>query len=109
MGSSAKLLREILHFQKKISCTLFLHLNIVPRALFYICYCIHVQITSINLCQWNCGCHCHFFLSFLLVLTRYTSESSSVMIQLEGSGNWPLDIEAIEKTKSAFLLKIGER
>lgn len=31
-----------------------------------------------------------------------------VMIQLEGSGNWPLEIEAIEKTKSAFLLKIGE-
>ncbi|ONK58586.1 uncharacterized protein A4U43_C09F14590 [Asparagus officinalis] len=30
------------------------------------------------------------------------------MIQLEGSGNWPLDITAIEKTKSAFLLKIGE-
>lgn len=31
-----------------------------------------------------------------------------VMIQLEGSGNWPLDITAIEKTKSAFLLKVGE-
>ncbi|KAG1341877.1 putative Nrap protein, expressed [Cocos nucifera] len=31
-----------------------------------------------------------------------------VMIQLEGSGNWPLDHVAIEKTKSAFLLKIGE-
>ncbi|XP_042444359.1 nucleolar protein 6-like isoform X2 [Zingiber officinale] len=31
-----------------------------------------------------------------------------VMIQLEGSGNWPLDSVAIEKTKSAFLLKIGE-
>ncbi|KAJ0961338.1 hypothetical protein J5N97_000600 [Dioscorea zingiberensis] len=31
-----------------------------------------------------------------------------VMIQLEGSGNWPLDNIAIEKTKSAFLLKIGE-
>lgn len=30
-------------------------------------------------------------------------------IQLEGSGNWPLDHVAIEKTKSAFLLKIGER
>eukprot|EP00257_Ricinus_communis_P021381 XP_015580860.1 nucleolar protein 6 [Ricinus communis] len=31
-----------------------------------------------------------------------------VMIQLEGSGNWPMDEVAIEKTKSAFLLKIGE-
>ncbi|XP_050228407.1 uncharacterized protein LOC126677694 [Mercurialis annua] len=31
-----------------------------------------------------------------------------VMIQLEGSGNWPMDKVAIEKTKSAFLLKIGE-
>ncbi|KAM7251230.1 hypothetical protein ACFE04_023113 [Oxalis oulophora] len=32
-----------------------------------------------------------------------------VMIQLEGSGNWPTDDLAIEKTKAAFLLKIGER
>ncbi|KAM0970433.1 hypothetical protein FF1_018515 [Malus domestica] len=31
-----------------------------------------------------------------------------VMIQLEGSGNWSMDDVAIEKTKSAFLLKIGE-
>ncbi|XP_020099122.1 nucleolar protein 6 isoform X1 [Ananas comosus] len=31
-----------------------------------------------------------------------------VMIQLEGSGNWPMDHVAIEKTKSAFLLKIAE-
>ncbi|GAB4846824.1 hypothetical protein Ancab_025831 [Ancistrocladus abbreviatus] len=31
-----------------------------------------------------------------------------VMIQLEGSGNWPMDDVATEKTKSAFLLKIGE-
>ncbi|KAK2981597.1 hypothetical protein RJ640_011127 [Escallonia rubra] len=31
-----------------------------------------------------------------------------VMIQLEGSGNWPMDDIAIEKTKSAFLLRIGE-
>ncbi|KAL3630291.1 hypothetical protein CASFOL_023275 [Castilleja foliolosa] len=31
-----------------------------------------------------------------------------VMIQLEGSGNWPLDEFAMEKTKSAFLLKIAE-
>ncbi|VVB10024.1 unnamed protein product [Arabis nemorensis] len=31
-----------------------------------------------------------------------------VMIQLEGSGNWPIGDLAIEKTKSAFLLKIAE-
>ncbi|KAK4741434.1 hypothetical protein SAY87_025022 [Trapa incisa] len=31
-----------------------------------------------------------------------------VMIQLEGSGNWPMDDIAIEKTKTAFLLQIGE-
>uniref|UniRef100_A0A6P4ACI0 nucleolar protein 6 isoform X1 n=1 Tax=Ziziphus jujuba TaxID=326968 RepID=A0A6P4ACI0_ZIZJJ len=31
-----------------------------------------------------------------------------VLIQLEGSGSWPMDDVAIEKTKSAFLLKIGE-
>ncbi|WOK92270.1 nucleolar protein 6 isoform X1 [Canna indica] len=35
-------------------------------------------------------------------------QSLDVMIQLEGSGNWPLDPVAIQKTKSAFLLKIGE-
>ncbi|KAH0871741.1 hypothetical protein HID58_078763, partial [Brassica napus] len=31
-----------------------------------------------------------------------------VMIQLEGSGNWPMDDLAIEKTKTAFLLQIAE-
>ncbi|XP_026393536.1 nucleolar protein 6-like isoform X1 [Papaver somniferum] len=31
-----------------------------------------------------------------------------VMIQLEGSGNWPMDDVAIEKTKHAFLLQIGD-
>ncbi|CAA0839558.1 Unknown protein [Striga hermonthica] len=31
-----------------------------------------------------------------------------IMIQLEGSGNWPMDEVAMEKTKSAFLLKIAE-
>ncbi|KAL5976326.1 hypothetical protein ACLOJK_020657 [Asimina triloba] len=35
-------------------------------------------------------------------------QTAEVMIQLEGSGNWPLDDVAIEKTKAAFLLKIGE-
>ncbi|RLN30373.1 nucleolar protein 6 isoform X2 [Panicum miliaceum] len=34
--------------------------------------------------------------------------SMEIMIQLEGSGNWPLDPVAMEKTKTAFLLKIGE-
>ncbi|KAM2667271.1 hypothetical protein EV2_018983 [Malus domestica] len=29
-------------------------------------------------------------------------------LELEGSGNWSMDDVAIEKTKSAFLLKIGE-
>ncbi|KAF7828859.1 nucleolar protein 6-like isoform X1 [Senna tora] len=31
-----------------------------------------------------------------------------VMIQMEGSGNWPMDELAIEKTKLAFLLQIGQ-
>ncbi|KAL4197282.1 hypothetical protein AMTRI_Chr04g187510 [Amborella trichopoda] len=31
-----------------------------------------------------------------------------VMIQLEGSGNWPMAYMAVEKTKCAFLLKIAE-
>ncbi|KAG4973352.1 hypothetical protein AAZX31_11G066800 [Glycine max] len=30
-----------------------------------------------------------------------------VMIQLEGSGNWPMDEIAIEKTKCSFLIQIG--
>ncbi|KAK1287468.1 hypothetical protein QJS10_CPB19g00575 [Acorus calamus] len=43
--------------------------------------------------------------------TKYIStciKSLEVMIQLEGSGSWPMDEVAIEKTKTAFLLKIGE-
>lgn len=35
-------------------------------------------------------------------------QSLEVMIQLEGSGNWPMDDASVEKTKSSFLLKIGE-
>nr|GEX34116.1 nucleolar protein 6 [Tanacetum cinerariifolium] len=35
-------------------------------------------------------------------------QSLEVMIQLEGSGHWPMDDMAIEKTKAAFLLRIGE-
>uniref|UniRef100_A0A803Q1Y2 Nucleolar protein 6 n=1 Tax=Cannabis sativa TaxID=3483 RepID=A0A803Q1Y2_CANSA len=44
-------------------------------------------------------------------LSRFTSsciQPLEVMIQLEGSGNWPMDEVAIEKTKCAFLIKIGE-
>ncbi|TVU51043.1 hypothetical protein EJB05_02447 [Eragrostis curvula] len=41
-------------------------------------------------------------------LAKTCIPSLEVMIQLEGSGNWPLDPVAMEKTKSAFLLKIGE-
>ncbi|CAK9152397.1 unnamed protein product [Ilex paraguariensis] len=46
-----------------------------------------------------------------LKLQKFTStciQPLEVMIQLEGSGNWPMDDVAIEKTKSAFLLRIGE-
>ncbi|CAI8588694.1 unnamed protein product [Vicia faba] len=31
-----------------------------------------------------------------------------IMIQLEGSGNWPMDETAIKKIKSSFLIQIGE-
>lgn len=41
-------------------------------------------------------------------LTSSCIQSLDVMIQLEGSGNWPMGDVAIEKTKSAFLLKIGQ-
>ncbi|RRT62347.1 hypothetical protein B296_00042646, partial [Ensete ventricosum] len=41
-------------------------------------------------------------------LASTSIQSIDVMIQLEGSGNWPVDHVTIEKTKSAFLLKIGE-
>ncbi|KAI3844542.1 hypothetical protein MKX03_003301 [Papaver bracteatum] len=34
--------------------------------------------------------------------------STSVFLPLEGSGNWPMDDVAIEKTKHAFLLQIGD-
>ncbi|KAG0487178.1 hypothetical protein HPP92_009273 [Vanilla planifolia] len=33
-------------------------------------------------------------------------DTLGILIKLEGSGNWPLDSEVIEKTKAAFLLKI---
>ncbi|KAL3813203.1 hypothetical protein ACJIZ3_014471 [Penstemon smallii] len=41
-------------------------------------------------------------------LTATCIQPLEVMIQLEGSGNWPLDELAMEKTKSAFLLQIAE-
>lgn len=41
-------------------------------------------------------------------LTSTCIQPMDVLIQLEGSGNWPMDEIALEKTKSAFLLKIGE-
>ncbi|XP_031255110.1 nucleolar protein 6-like [Pistacia vera] len=41
-------------------------------------------------------------------LTPSCIQPLEVMIQLEGSGNWPMDHVAIEKTKSAFLIQIGE-
>ncbi|CAL1360812.1 unnamed protein product [Linum trigynum] len=41
-------------------------------------------------------------------LTSSCIQPLEVMIQLEGSGNWPKDDVTIQKTKSAFLLKIGE-
>ncbi|XP_022751385.1 nucleolar protein 6 isoform X2 [Durio zibethinus] len=40
--------------------------------------------------------------------TPFCVQSLEVMIQLEGSGNWPMDDVSIEKTKSVFLLKIAE-
>ncbi|KAF4390253.1 hypothetical protein F8388_019908, partial [Cannabis sativa] len=40
-------------------------------------------------------------------LSRFTS-SCIQPLELEGSGNWPMDEVAIEKTKCAFLIKIGE-
>uniref|UniRef100_A0A1J3J6H3 Nucleolar protein 6 n=1 Tax=Noccaea caerulescens TaxID=107243 RepID=A0A1J3J6H3_NOCCA len=41
-------------------------------------------------------------------LTPSCIPTMEVMIQLEGSGNWPMGDLAIEKTKSAFLLQIAE-
>ncbi|KAJ9561979.1 hypothetical protein OSB04_007139 [Centaurea solstitialis] len=41
-------------------------------------------------------------------ITSTCIQPLEIMIQLEGSGNWPMDDLAIEKTKSAFLLRIGE-
>ncbi|KAK8923513.1 hypothetical protein KSP39_PZI019873 [Platanthera zijinensis] len=44
----------------------------------------------------------------ILKLATTCIEPLTVMIQLEGSGNWPLDAKVIASTKAAFLLKICE-
>ncbi|TVU50990.1 hypothetical protein EJB05_02390 [Eragrostis curvula] len=44
----------------------------------------------------------------LKISTVQPLDSAFRHTSLEGSGNWPLDPVAMEKTKSAFLLKIGE-
>ncbi|GER49635.1 nucleolar protein [Striga asiatica] len=42
-------------------------------------------------------------------LLRLLEDIPLKISSLEGSGNWPMDEVAMEKTKSAFLLKIAER
>lgn len=48
------------------------------------------------------------FISSSVKVAATCVQTMEVLIQLEGSGNWPMDELATEKTKSAFLLKIGE-
>ncbi|XP_021848982.2 uncharacterized protein [Spinacia oleracea] len=48
------------------------------------------------------------FISRSVKVAATCVQPMEVLIQLEGSGNWPMDELATEKTKSAFLLKIGE-
>ncbi|KAF2085327.1 Nrap protein [Saccharata proteae CBS 121410] len=44
-----------------------------------------------------------------LTLTRkQMSEPANVVMEFEGSGRWPDDLKAIQMTKVAFLLKLGE-
>ncbi|KAJ0098047.1 hypothetical protein Patl1_28938 [Pistacia atlantica] len=43
---------------------------------------------------------------YFIAFPNFTHVAST--IHLEGSGNWPMDHVAIEKTKSAFLIQIGE-
>jgi U3 small nucleolar RNA-associated protein 22 len=40
--------------------------------------------------------------------TRQMKRPAHVVLQFEGSGRWPDDLVAIQRTKIAFLLKIGE-
>ena len=39
---------------------------------------------------------------------QYQMDSANVYIQFEGSSRWPDDIAAVQRTKIAFLLKMGE-
>jgi U3 small nucleolar RNA-associated protein 22 len=39
---------------------------------------------------------------------NHLQHPADVLIQFEGSGRWPDDLESIQRTKIAFLLKIGE-
>jgi len=39
---------------------------------------------------------------------RLMSEPADVVIEFEGSGRWPDDLSAIQRTKIAFLMKLGE-
>ena len=41
-------------------------------------------------------------------LSQLQMEPASVCVQFEGSGRWPDDITAVQRTKIAFLLKMGE-
>lgn len=43
----------------------------------------------------------------LFSTTELLADPADVLIQFEGSGRWPDNIVAIQKTKAAFLLKIG--
>lgn len=49
---------------------------------------------------------CH---TFDMIFCSNFMKDSYLLLQLEGSGNWPMDEVAVEKTKFAFLLQIGER
>ncbi len=39
---------------------------------------------------------------------KHLREPAEILLQFEGSGRWPGDIKAIQQTKVAFLLKIGD-
>ncbi|KAI9822361.1 MAG: hypothetical protein M1827_000080 [Pycnora praestabilis] len=48
--------------------------------------------------------------SYLPIPSRFRGieRPANIVVQFEGSGRWPDDLAAIQKTKCAFLLKIGE-
>ncbi|KAL2520581.1 Nrap protein [Forsythia ovata] len=41
-------------------------------------------------------------------MEQWNTLLNNLLFSLKGSGNWPMDDLAMEKTKSAFLMKIGE-